>query len=150
MLIGGGYDSPYQLWFIFIKTFNFFCVCKSFFFWKKIVSTVRTQNIVNVCAKTYSNVSFYFCRHNFYFAVVKKIYDSNFFPPIFLAKSEGCIYDWPHDCSDQGGEEIIWCLAIEVLYLSFTLYLHSFWNCFVYFSGWQKVYRLTIVTVSGP
>ena len=32
-------------------------------------------------------------------------------------------------------------------FLSFTLHSSSFWNSLVYFSGWQKVQRLTKVTV---
>ena len=116
------------------------------------------------------------------------------------------IYDWPHDCSGRGGDEIIRWLTTEVwqyfrnnicvsgpilvklgnnfngrcLSTTFagkkvfpiehmkhkggpiklvqtscldffclypTLYLHSFWNCFVFSSGWQKVHRLPKITV---
>ena len=32
-------------------------------------------------------------------------------------------------------------------FLSFTLYLRTFWNCSVYFSGWQRVHRQPKATV---
>ena len=66
-----------ELKLMFIKTFNF-CVFVNHYS-LKIVSTVYTQNLVHVYTKAYSKMSFYFCRRNIYFAVVKKNLRQQFF-----------------------------------------------------------------------